>query len=332
MFEKLRVRLGSPLLFALLGFLMGAADLALLAYLDVQMSFGGRDVRVAVVMLFALTFAGLGWLLGHVRDARARALRDAQTIQAQLHALRAEQARALQNESLASVGRLAASVAHEVRNPLGVIRASAAVIEEELRARTNGDGPNDDVVQSCAFIREEVTRLDGFVTQLLGFARPYEAQPGETGVPAMLSHVVASATGGSASEHARVRVVCEVERAELDADMLTPALVDLVRNALQAAPGVQVEVSVTCAAEACSFCVRDDGPGVAEAHQGRLFEPFFTTKSAGTGLGLAMARKLVESHGGELEYRHRQGLGAAGEGACFSFWVPLREPCTEGGA
>ena len=68
--------------------------------------------------------------------------------------------------------------------------------------------------------------------------------------------------------------------------------------------------------------VRDDGPGVAATDRARLFEPFFTTKRTGTGLGLAMARKLVSSHGGTLEYVSGSGLGAAGAGACFRATLP----------
>ena len=305
--------LTTPLLFAALGFALGLVDLGLLAWLDVRMSYEGTDVRVAVVLLFAGTFAALGWAVGHLREARARALADRETIHRQLQALRAEQARARESEVLASVGRMAASVAHEVRNPLGVIRASAAVLEEELR------GGSPDVAQSCAFIREEVERLDAFVGKLLGYSRPAGLDGAPMNPTLLLERARALVAGTPAPT-----LVVSAERATLDADLLLPALVNLLQNAQQACTQ-QVLVEVRAEEGALVIDVRDDGPGVAEADREHLFEPFFTTKRTGTGLGLAMARKLVEAHRGSLRYVPLAGVGAAGAGACFRVSLPEAE-------
>jgi len=308
-----RLRLTTPLLFAALGFALGLVDLGLLAWLDVRMSYEGMDVRVPVVLLFAGTFGALGWVVGHLREARARAVADGETIRQQLLALRAEQARARESEVLASVGRMAASVAHEVRNPLGVIRASAAVLEEELR------GGSPDVAQSCVFIREEVERLDAFVGKLLGYSRP-------TGLDgAMMDPTVLL-------ERARALLVGEPEpalevaarTATLDGELLLPALVNLLQNAQQASAG-RVLVAARAENGALVIDVRDDGPGVPEADREHLCEPFFTTKRTGTGLGLAMAGKLVESHRGTLRYVEGAGLGTDGAGACFRVTLPEAE-------
>jgi two-component system sensor histidine kinase HydH len=303
---------GRPLAFALLGLAMGLADLALLAWLDVQMTYSGADVRVPVVLLFAGTFALLGFAVGHLRDARARALADQALIQRQLLALRSEQARALENETLASVGRMAASVAHEVRNPLGVIRSSATVLTEELR-----DG-HPDALQSCAFIRDEVERLDAFVSKLLSYARPNQLTPAPVEPRALMQRVLTVAHGVDSAVALDVRATS----AELDEQLLLPALVNLVQNARHAAAQ---DVAVRVRAEAQGGLVIevcDDGPGVGDEHRGRLFQPFFTTKRTGTGLGLAMARKLVRTHRGTLEYHADAGLGPQGEGACFRVTLP----------
>lgn len=302
--------LATPLLFAALGFALGLVDLGLLAWLDVRMSYQGTDVRAAVVLLFAGTFAALGWVVGHLREARARALADGETIHQQLQALRVEQARARESEVLASVGRMAASVAHEVRNPLGVIRASAAVLEDELR------GGSPDVAQSCAFIREEVERLDAFVGKLLGYARPTGLDGAPIDPTLLLERACALVAGDPAPT-----LSVTAERATLDADLLLPALVNLLQNA-QHACAERVLVSARAEDGALIIDVRDDGAGVAEGDREHLFQPFFTTKRTGTGLGLAMARKLVEAHRGTLGYVPLMGLGAAGEGACFRVHLP----------
>lgn len=306
-----RPRLSTPFLFAALGFALGLLDLGVLAWLDVRMSYDGTDVRVAVVLLFAGTFAALGYVVGHLREARARAIADAETIHQQILALRAEQARARESEVLASVGRMAASVAHEVRNPLGVIRASAAVLQDELR------GGSPDVAQSCAFIREEVERLDAFVGKLLGYSRP-TGLDGARQDPKRLLERAAELLVGQPVPALEV----SARAATLDLELLLPALVNLLQNAQQASAG-RVLASVSAEDGALIIDVRDDGPGVAETDRERLFEPFFTTKRTGTGLGLAMARKLVEAHRGDLVYVAGAGLGDGGAGACFR--VTLRE-------
>ncbi len=102
------------------------------------------------------------------------------------------------------------------------------------------------------------------------------------------------------------------------------ALVNLLQNAQQAC-AERVLVEVRAEEGALVIDVRDDGPGVAEADREHLFEPFFTTKRTGTGLGLAMARKLVEAHRGSLRYVPLAGVGAAGAGACFRVSLPEAE-------
>src|SRR5262249_11940369 len=111
--------------------------------------------------------AALGYVIGKLLEARTQAREDARTIAAQLHALETSQRAALQNEKLAAIGRLAAGIAHEVRNPLGVIRASASMVREHFTT-------TDEAYRACEFIREEIDRLNGFITSLLTFSRPAE--------------------------------------------------------------------------------------------------------------------------------------------------------------
>jgi signal transduction histidine kinase len=308
----------------LAGVVMGLGDMALFAFLGVEMRIGGRDVVLGVMGLFIATYGVLGWVMGRLIEARKRAAADARTITAQLHALAASQHALLQSEKLAAIGRLAAGVAHEVRNPLGVIRASASMLEE-------GPGLDDDARRACSFIREEIDRLNGLITSLLAFARPTEPRLS----PVALDGVIERALRLAAPEVDRraIALVRETPPAlppvRADADLLAQVLLGLLVNAAEAvAERGRIIVRANAESGAVVVEVADDGPGVAAGNAEQVFEPFFTTKASGTGLGLAMALRIAHAHGGTLELAPGRGAGASGAGACFR----LRLPREHGGA
>ena len=190
-----------------------------------------------------------------------------------------------------------AGVAHEVRNPLGGIALYSGLVAEDLAA-----GAGSEAREHVGRIQAEVAHLSRIVEDFLAFAReqplhhtPLEARAWVDGACELMA--------GEAQARG-VRVVQDVRPAELEGDesLLTSALVNLVRNALQAAPdGSEVRVVGAPGADgAYAVEVSDAGPGVPEALRERIFEPFFTTREKGTGLGLALARKVVRAHGGEL--------------------------------
>ena len=147
-----------PLPGALLGLAVGLFDYFVFVALGVRMTLGAYDPTFAICALFGATYAVLGWLLGRLAATQAE-LRASATLVVD------SQRRALQSEKLAEIGQLAAGVAHEVRNPLGVIRSSAAMLLEDLR-------PGSDAARAGSFICEEVDRLNAVVRGLLDYARP----------------------------------------------------------------------------------------------------------------------------------------------------------------
>ena len=292
-------------------FLLGLGDFLLLKLFGVTMFVGDWDVTFEVVVLFAGNFAGLGWVIGALMEQRSELEEQADVIRDQYDELRATQKRAVEHEKLAAVGRLAAGVAHEVRNPLGVIRTSADMLEEELE---------DPQSQSAArYICEEVDQLDDFVGRLLDFTRPLEPELEAVDVGNLVDRVAREARDAEAAEGVEVETTVESGlEIDGDPDLLGRLLSGLLHNALEAVgPGGTVVIRASRREGEMTFDVADDGPGVPEEECDAIFEPFHTTKSEGTGLGLAMAKKIAEVHGGDLGYVPGEGAGTGGEGACF---------------
>jgi two-component system sensor histidine kinase HydH len=310
-----------PLWGLLAGLASGLVDLGLFWLLGERLHVSHATAVAGVTALFALTSAALGHLIGRLWQARRREQADAEINRAQLAALRASQKEALQNEKLAAIGRLAAGIAHEVRNPLGVIRSSAALVQE-------GFAPGEDAHRACQFICEEIDRLNGLITSLLTFARPTQPRLQRVALDSVIDRALGLV--GDTLRHGRVQLAREGDAATelwVDPDLLAQVLLGLLTNAAEALPqGGRVVLRLATTAAQVQIEVADSGPGLASEHRQRLFEPFFTTKAKGTGLGLAMALRIVQTHRGELEFLNGRGAGPAGAGACFAVRLPRHAP------
>jgi len=292
---------------ALAGLLTGLGDATLLAALGVSFAMNGRDATLLVGAYFGVSFATLGYLLGAVAAARRRDRRAAAIIQSQMEAIDTARARLAQSEKLAALGQLATAIAHEVRNPLAIMRSAAQGVAEAL------PGASDDVRQSCSFITTEIDRLTNVITSLLAFARPLRIEPRPVEVGNLFDRTQLLTSAELAAKHVRLRrdEAARLPRVQADADLMAQVLLGLVANALEAVP-VGAEVSLEARAEngAVEIAVADSGPGVPAELRARIFEPFFTTRTRGTGLGLAVARHIVEAHGGRIDVGERSGGGA----------------------
>lgn len=289
------------------GFGLGMLDLALIDAMGIRMTVGDAVVTRWVMMGAAITFGALGFVIGRLAET--------------LGALDASQRKVLRYEKLAAIGRMAAGVAHEVRNPLGVIRASAEHIAEELGPEGGaGRERSGDAQRACRFITEEVDRLDGFVGDLMDFTRPLTAEPVATSARALAERARALAEGHLGADHALELHVADGLMVHADEDLAVRVLLGLLVNAAQATgDGGRIELRAGETEGGSWFEVGDDGPGVAPADRERVFEPFFTRRARGTGLGLAMGAKIAEAHGGTL------ALTESDRGACFRLLLPGAE-------
>jgi signal transduction histidine kinase len=260
--------------------------------------FNQKIIMGTLLVMMALLFVILRSIV--IRGQRIEARRAAQeaALEEQLQ----------QSERLASLGRMIAGVAHEIRNPLGIVRSTAELLGSKVEPKQKA---------LAEVIVEESTRLNRVVTEFLDFARPQKAQLRPVVVEEVLERNLAALaveTGRAGVEVLR-RFQAKPSPALADPDLLYRAFLNVFNNALQAMQGKpdgRIVVATRRVQQDGQWwvvvVVEDNGPGFEPQSSGKLFDPFFTTKEQGTGLGLSIVRSLVDSHQGKVE------LGASGEG------------------
>jgi two-component system sensor histidine kinase HydH len=298
---------------AVLGLLAAIADTASLRWMGATFAINGRDVSALVAAWFGLSFAALGYLLGDAIDGHRRQNRALELIRAQVQTIKDSRAKLVQSEKLAALGQLAAAIAHEVRNPLTVIRSAAQTLRESLP----GDSP--DAARACSFITDETDRLGNLISALLAFARPVQISPAEVTIAELFERAVSVTAPEISAKHIRVNrhAGAELGAVRVDPDLMGQVFVGLVANAVAAVePGGEVSLDAKSNGANVELAVADSGPGVPPELRRRVFEPFFTTRAEGVGLGLAIARQIVEAHGGVIDVDSSASGGAR-------FWVRL---------
>lgn len=206
---------------------------------------------------------------------------------------------------LASLGSLAAGVAHEIRNPLSSIKGFATWFRERYR-----DNPEDR--ETAEVMIHEVDRLNRVITQLLEFARPLTMDRVPTVLSAVIRHTLKMVEGEAHRKGVSLTTDLSSEVGEilLDADRMTQVFLNLYLNAIAAMDaGGTLRVSLARQDERVRITVADTGVGIPKADLPRVFDPYFTTRSSGTGLGLAIVHKIVEAHGGEVRLESEPGRG-----------------------
>lgn len=217
------------------------------------------------------------------------------------------------DERLVGVGRLAASMAHEIRNPLASLTGSLQLVAEDRPDRL------------LDIALREAQRLNRLVEEFLSVSRNHPVDPKVTDLDVLVQEVIGTfARDARFRETVTVTMVGGPAQAEVDPDRIRQVLWNLVVNGAQAMPrGGEIRVVLEerpeyeQGPEGVELRVIDQGPGIAEADRGRIFDPFFTTRSGGSGLGLALVEQIVRAHGGRIAVR----VGEEG-GTAFVVWLP----------
>jgi signal transduction histidine kinase len=225
--------------------------------------------------------------------------------------------RLIRSERLATAGKMAAQVTHEIRNPLSSLGLNAELLEDELVPGQQGD----EARALLKAMQDEIERLRGITESYLRFARLPQPSP-EYG---SLNQAVDAALTFMASEIAARGIEIEKRLEErlgdvlFDVNQIRQALVNLLRNACEAMPeGGKLLVQTEVASDAARIVLSDTGPGVPSDKVDTIFESFYSTKSGGTGLGLPLVRQICLAHGGEIHYEAKEGWGGT-----FAVTLPM---------
>jgi signal transduction histidine kinase len=275
------------------------AEAAFLANASASLSSLRGILTASVVMLLALV-ATMGWVIYRDTIAPLRI----KLVQSQTLLER--------QQKLATLGTLAAGIAHEIRNPLTSLKARLYTLEKHLQAVPAARKDTD-------IISAEISRLERIVQDVLSFARPSDPKLETLAAETVIHEVQGLMSPALKSRGLQLVVESKPELLiRADSGHLKQVLVNLVRNAAEATEGAGIITLRTraaraplggCETEAVIFEVVDDGEGISPEVEKRLFDPFFSTKETGTGLGLPIAARIVERHGGVLQYQTRPGHG-----------------------
>ena len=257
-----------------------------------------------------------------------------QRVEERTRELQEAQALLVQTEKLVSLGKLSASIAHEINNPLSGILTYAKLLSRKLRT-----GPPDaegiqTALQQLALIERETQRCSSIVRNLLDFARQREPNFQKVAVPAVLEEALSLLANRLSVQNVTVaKAYAPVPEVRADFGQLRQTFVNILMNACEAMPdGGDVRVVVQkveaagerrggAARRFVEASIADTGQGIAPEHLGKIFDPFFTTKERGTGLGLSVVYGIVDAHGGKVAVD-----SAVGRGTTVSLRLPAASP------
>lgn len=235
------------------------------------------------------------------------------------------QADARRSERLAALGQLSAGLAHEIRNPLGVIKGSAEMLSQKLA------GTNPLATELAGYISSETNRLSALVTRFLDFARPLHAELTPQDITAVLDralHTVATLRKGD-PVRVEKKYAADLPSVPLDESLSEQAFVNIVQNAYDAMGerGGVLRVSAANSRsngrEGIEVRIADTGPGIPTELREQIFNPFVTTKKTGVGLGLSIVSKIMDGHHGFIRIESPRNAEADGaKGACFVMFFP----------
>jgi two-component system sensor histidine kinase HydH len=264
------------------------------------------EIGLRVVFLPVVAF-----LTHQLAEANRIEARKYQAATVQLEAanrsLQAAEAAVRRSERLAALGQLTAGLAHELRNPLGTMRASAEMLAKNVSVE------NDVSRELAGFIATEVDRTNSLITRFLEFARPLNLRLQKTDLAQIVDRAIAELQRHNPPYNVSVHrnYSPDIPSLSVDSELLERVVYNLLLNAAQATPpGGAVTVKTRDGGSNIELSVIDRGSGIAKEHLENIFNPFFTTKSEGVGLGLAIVSKIIDEHGGAISVASELGHGS----------------------
>ncbi len=268
-----------------------------------------NDLLVVVVFYGVAIITGI--TVDRLRASEERQSNTVRELEKSLHQLEVQGEELRRAERLSALGMLAGGLAHEIRNPVGIIRASAQLLAME---------PHPGTHEATTVIQQETDRIEALIQELLDYAGGERLQRSTVNVAKLLTHVAERVQPLMTSSGIQIDVVVDPELgdASLEEEQMERILVGLCMNAVQAMDGpgrITLQAKqLRCPTPFSNPCleirVSDSGPGVSIEDRHRIFDPFYSTKDSGTGLGLSVAQRVVTDHGGRIWVESEYGNGA----------------------
>ena len=244
-------------------------------------------------------------LAQELREQSAKQRRAAEQLSEAMVQVREAEEAVRRSDRLAALGQLSAGLAHELRNPLGTIKASSEMLGRQVGAE------NEVAREMSGFIASEVDRCNSLITRFLEFARPLAARLETADLSAVLDRAVAQVEREAPGVAIYKNYAPEIPPFPIDRELMERVFYNLVLNAAQAtAAGGAVTVKTRAAGGTAEVAVIDRGAGIDRKNIDAIFNPFFTTKPQGTGLGLAIVSKIVDEHGGKITVESEPARGS----------------------
>jgi signal transduction histidine kinase len=288
-------------LFLIFSFIKPLADLVTAAR---RVAEGDFDINLTVMRQDEL-----GQLM-KVFNEMVKGLRERRELEARLH--RAEQS--------AIVGRLASGIAHEVKNPLNYISLTIDYLRSKFAP--SDEDAKERYTEKMDGIKDEIKRLDRLIRNFLSYGRPLNLNPKPTDLRELIGGILALTT--EQAEQQNIEMLLDEETKipiiEADVERLKSCFSNLILNAQQAmSNGGKLEVKFNPINNGLEVMIIDTGSGIEKENLEKIFEPYFSTKETGTGLGLALVKRIIEGHGGNLTVH-----SVVNEGTTFGVWLPLQ--------
>lgn len=276
--------------------------------------FAAGELGIRVIFLPVVAFLTHQLAAANRVEARRYQAAALQLEEANRHLQEAEAAMR-RSERLAALGQLTAGLAHELRNPLGTMRASAEMLIKNVSSE------NGVAHELAGFISSEVDRTNSLITRFLDFARPLSLRKEPADLAGVLDRAIRELERHNPPLPVSVHrnYAPEIPPAGMDAELMERVFYNLLLNAAQAsAPGSAITAKTRLHENVVEIGFFDRGSGIPSEHIENIFNPFFTTKSTGVGLGLAIVSKIVDEHGGSIRVESEPG-----QGSIFRVYLPV---------
>jgi two-component system sensor histidine kinase HydH len=279
---------------------------------------GANELAIRTLFFFPVAIVVNRFVTENRRQA-FRYQKLAETLAETNRRLEQAQADARRSERLAALGQLSAGLAHEIRNPLAVIKGSAETLAKNL-------GPSKALATELAgYISSEVNKLNALVSRFLDFARPLQLELRPQEILPLIEEALKAvqARWPEAGVEVERQYAADLPRVPVDAELCEQVFTNLVQNAYEAMSGhdgklrIKVALANTDGQRGVQIEIQDDGPGLTRGTEEQIFNPFFTTKKEGVGLGLSIVSKIVDEHRGSIQVSSEPG-----QGACFRVFLP----------